>query len=111
MSAVKYIAWATLSLFAAFSLGTVALSHGETISAFSILAVAVSILCIGDRFYSLYIGEHALRLDATLATPAWRRNDGLDTCHRQARAVRAPLRGHRRRGAVGRVVPHGFNSK
>jgi carbon starvation protein CstA len=74
----KTVFWATLSLFAAFCLGTVALSHGETISAFWILSAAVSILCIGYRFYSLYIAEHALRLDGTRATPAWRRNDGLD---------------------------------
>lgn len=78
MTAIKSIGWGALALFAAFALGTVALSRGETISAFWILAAAVSILCIGYRFYSLYIAEHALRLDATRATPAWRRNDGLD---------------------------------
>ncbi len=78
MTLIKGIGWGALSLFAAFSLGTVALSRGETISAFWILAAAVSILCIGYRFYSLYIAEHALRLDPTRATPAWRRNDGLD---------------------------------
>lgn len=78
MTAIKGIGWGALALFAAFALGTVALSRGETISAFWILAAAVSILCIGYRFYSLYIAEHALRLDPTRATPAWRRNDGLD---------------------------------
>jgi carbon starvation protein CstA len=75
---LKAIFWGAVSLFAAFCLGTVALSRGETISAFWILAAAVSMLCIGYRFYSLYIAEHALRLDGTRATPAWRRNDGLD---------------------------------
>ncbi len=78
MTLVKSIAWGGLALFAAFSLGTVALSRGETISAFWILSAAVSILCIGYRFYSRYIAEHALRLDPSRATPAWRRNDGLD---------------------------------
>jgi carbon starvation protein CstA len=78
MTLVKSIGWGALALFAAISLGTVALSRGETISAFWILAAAVSILCIGYRFYSRYIAEHALRLDPTRATPAWRRNDGLD---------------------------------
>jgi carbon starvation protein CstA len=75
---LKSIFWIAVALFAAFCLGTVALSRGETISAFWILAAAVSILCIGYRFYALYIAEHALRLDGTRATPAWRRNDGLD---------------------------------
>ena len=74
----KGLAWAALSVFAAFSLGTVALTRGETISAFWIVAASVSMLFIGYRFYSRYIAEHALRLDATRATPAWRRNDGLD---------------------------------
>jgi carbon starvation protein CstA len=78
MSMVKIAGWGLLSLFAAFCLGTVALSRGETISAFWIVAAAVSVFTIGYRFYSKYIAEHALRLDATRATPAWRRNDGLD---------------------------------
>jgi carbon starvation protein CstA len=78
MAAAKAILWGAVSIFAAICLGTVALSRGETISAFWILAAAVSILCIGYRFYSLYIAEHAVRLDGTRATPAWRRNDGLD---------------------------------
>jgi carbon starvation protein len=78
MTVVKAVGWGLLSLFAAFCLGTVALSRGETISAFWIVAAAVSIFTIGYRFYSKYIAEHALRLDPTRATPAWRRNDGLD---------------------------------
>jgi len=75
---VEKLGWAALSLFAAFCLGTVALSRGETISAMWIVAAAVSILFIGYRFYSRYIAEKALGLDPTRATPAWRRNDGLD---------------------------------
>lgn len=78
MGVGKIIGWGLLSLFAAFCLGTVALSRGETISAFWIVAAAVSMLAIGYRFYSKYIAEYALRLDGTRATPAWRRNDGLD---------------------------------
>jgi carbon starvation protein CstA len=78
MSVAKIAGWGLLSLFAAFCLGTVALSRGETISAFWIVAAAVSVFTIGYRFYSKYIAEHALRLDGTRATPAWRRNDGLD---------------------------------
>ncbi len=74
----KIVGWGLLSLFAAYCLGTVALSRGETISAFWIVAAAVSIFAIGYRFYSKYIADYALRLDPTRATPAWRRNDGLD---------------------------------
>ncbi|MBX3713807.1 MAG: carbon starvation protein A [Lysobacter sp.] len=78
MAVAKYAGWALLSLFAAFCLGTVALSRGETISAFWVVAAAVSIFAIGYRFYAKYIAEKALGLDPTRATPAWRRNDGLD---------------------------------
>ncbi len=78
MAILKPIFWTALSIFAAFCLGTVALARGETINAFWVLAASVSILCIGYRFYSRYIAEQVLRLDPSRATPAWRRNDGLD---------------------------------
>ena len=78
MTAMKMVGWGAVSVFGAFALGTVALSRGETISAFWILAAALSVFAIGYRFYSKYIADHALRLDPTRATPAWRRNDGLD---------------------------------
>ncbi len=78
MTAMKMVGWGAVSVFGAFALGTVALSRGETISAFWILAASLSIFAIGYRFYSKYIADHALRLDPTRATPAWRRNDSLD---------------------------------
>lgn len=78
MTAMKAMGWGAVSVFGAFALGTVALSRGETISAFWILAASLSIFAIGYRFYAKYIADHALRLDPTRATPAWRRNDGLD---------------------------------
>ena len=78
MAVAKTVGWGLLSLFAAYCLGTVALSRGETISAFWVVSAAVSVFAIGYRFYSRYIADVALRLDGTRATPAWRRNDGLD---------------------------------
>ena len=78
MGLARGLAWAALAVFAAFCLGTVALSRGETISAFWIVAASVSTFFIGYRFYSRYIADRVLRLDGTRATPAWRRNDGLD---------------------------------
>jgi len=78
MTAMKTAGWGLVSLLGAFALGTVALSRGETISAFWILAASLSIFAIGYRFYSKYIADQVLRLDPTRATPAWRRNDGLD---------------------------------
>ena len=72
------LGWAVLSLFAAFCLGTVALSRGETISALWIVSAAVSIFFIAYRFYARFIVTRALQIDPSRATPAWRRNDGLD---------------------------------
>ena len=78
MALIRSIGWAALSLFAAFCLGTLALSRGEPVSAMWIVAAAVSVFFIGYRFYARHIADKALGLDPTRATPAWRRNDGLD---------------------------------
>ena len=72
------LGWAALALFAAFCLATLALSRGESVGALWIVSAAISVFCIGYRFHARYIADHALRLDPTRATPAWRRNDGLD---------------------------------
>jgi carbon starvation protein len=76
--AVRRIAWLALAVLAALCLGTIALRRGETISALWLVTAAVSVHLIAYRFYSRYIARHALGLDPTRATPAWRRNDGLD---------------------------------
>ena len=78
MGLIRSIGWAALSLFAAFCLATLALSRGEPVSAMWIVAASISVFFIGYRFYARYIAQHALGLDAMRATPAGRRNDGLD---------------------------------
>jgi carbon starvation protein len=75
---IAKIGWFLLSLFGAFCLATLALSRGETVSAFWLVAATLSIFFIAYRFYSRYIAEKALALDATRATPAVLRDDGLD---------------------------------
>lgn len=75
---IRMLGWAVLALFAAACLGTLALSNGETVGALWIVSAAVSVFCIGYRFHARYIATHALGIDPTRATPAWRRNDGLD---------------------------------
>ncbi len=78
MSALKMIGWAALAVFAAFCLGVVALSRGESINAMWLVAASVSVFFIGYRFYARHIAERALMLDASRKTPAWLRKDGLD---------------------------------
>ena len=72
------LGWLVVALIGAFCLGTIALHRGETINAVWLVAASTSIFFIGYRFYSRYIADKALGLDATRATPAVRRNDGLD---------------------------------
>jgi carbon starvation protein len=74
----KHAIWWLLTVVGAFSLGTVALSRGETINALWIVTAAISIYLVAYRYYSLYIADTVMQLDPTRATPAVRHNDGLD---------------------------------
>lgn len=74
----KHAIWWLLTAVGVFSLGTVALSRGETINALWIVTAAVSIYLVAYRYYSLFIADKVMQLDPTRATPAVRHNDGLD---------------------------------
>src|SRR6187399_3537460 len=78
MSLLKKIAWFALAGFAASCLAVLALQRGETVNAAWVIAATIAIQVIGYRFYSRFIAERVLGLDATRETPALRRNDGLD---------------------------------
>ncbi|UNK50629.1 carbon starvation protein A [Lysobacter sp. S4-A87] len=78
MKALSWLGWVALAVLAVFCIGTIALHRGETISAMWLVVASVSVFTIAYRFYGLYIARNALMVDATRATPAWRRNDGLD---------------------------------
>ncbi len=72
------LAWTAVALIGAACLGVIALRRGESINAIWLVAAAIATFLTGYRFYARYIADCALRLDATRATPAVRRNDGLD---------------------------------
>ncbi|VFR19712.1 Carbon starvation protein A [plant metagenome] len=74
----RHLVWIGVALIGAFALGTVALSRGETINALWIVVAAVCVYLIAYRYYSRYIANTVLQLDATRMTPAWKHNDGLD---------------------------------
>ena len=74
----KQLGWAALALAGAGSLGVVALQRGEPISAIWIVIAAVCVYLIAYRFYSLFIADKVLGLDARRMTPAYKHNDGLD---------------------------------
>ncbi|TWI70177.1 carbon starvation protein [Pseudoduganella lurida] len=75
---LKKLGWAALALLGAGALGVIALKRGEPISAIWIVIAAVCVYLIAYRFYSLYIAEKVMGLDARRMTPAYRHNDGLD---------------------------------
>ena len=72
------IAWLFVAILGAIAFGYIALNHGETINAMWVLTASVCVYLIGYRFYSLYIADKVLKVDATRMTPAFRHNDGLD---------------------------------
>ena len=72
------LGWAALSLAGAASLAYVALNRGESINAVWIVVASVCVYLIAYRFYSLYIADKVMGLDARRQTPAYKYNDGLD---------------------------------
>ncbi|MGF6525390.1 carbon starvation CstA family protein [Variovorax sp. PvP013] len=74
----RHLVWFLVAIAGAFSLGTVALSRGEAISALWIVVAAMCVYLIAYRYYSLFIADRVLGLDPSRKTPAHRHNDGLD---------------------------------
>jgi carbon starvation protein len=77
---LPHAGWALVAAIGACALGIVALSRGEPINAVWLVAAAVCTYLIAFRYYSAFIANRALKLDATRLTPAVRHNDGLDYC-------------------------------
>ncbi|HUD34453.1 MAG TPA: carbon starvation CstA family protein, partial [Variovorax sp.] len=66
----RHLVWFLVAIAGAFSLGTVALSRGEAISALWIVVAAVCVYLIAYRYYSLFIADRVLGLDPSRKTPA-----------------------------------------
>ncbi len=77
-SPVTYVVWALVSALALFALYTLATARGEPVNAMWLVTAAIGVYAIGYRFYSRFIADKVLGLDAARRTPAHRRNDGLD---------------------------------
>lgn len=74
----KHLLWVLVAVLGAASLGTVALSQGESVNAIWLVVASVCVYLIGYRYYSLFIANKVLGLDVSRVTPAVRHNDGLD---------------------------------
>lgn len=75
---LKHLPWILVTLAGTAAFGVLALSRGESINAVWLLVAAVSVYLIAYRYYSRFIANTVLGLDDARATPAIRRNDGLD---------------------------------
>lgn len=73
-----YLVWIAVALLGAFAFATIALAHGERISALWIVIAAVCVYLIAYRFYSRFIASKVVQLDGLRMTPAVKYNDGLD---------------------------------
>ncbi|MBV8401344.1 MAG: carbon starvation protein A [Acetobacteraceae bacterium] len=72
------LGWFAVAVLGAVALGIVALERGETVNAVWLVIAAACVYLIGYRFYSLFVARTVAGVDPTRATPAMRRNDGLD---------------------------------
>ncbi|MBV4553585.1 carbon starvation protein A [Pseudomonas sp. SWRI102] len=77
-SLLRHVPWLLLAVVGACALGVVALRRGEPINALWIVVAAVAIYLVAYRYYSLFIANNVMQLDARRATPAVLNNDGLD---------------------------------
>jgi carbon starvation protein len=77
-SPAHWSVWALVCVAGAVAFAVVALSRGETVNAVWLVVAAVCSYLIAYRFYSLFIANRVLQVDPARATPAARRNDGLD---------------------------------
>ena len=74
----RFALWSVLALAGAYAFGTIALAHGERVSALWVVIAAVCVYLIAYRFYSHFIASRVLQLDGRRMTPALKHNDGLD---------------------------------
>ncbi|MQR00940.1 carbon starvation CstA family protein [Glaciimonas soli] len=72
------LGWFALALLGALAFAYIAVNRGESIGAIWIVIAAVCVYLISYRFYSKYIADQVLGLDATRMTPAYKHNNGLD---------------------------------
>ncbi|HTR35985.1 MAG TPA: carbon starvation CstA family protein [Bryobacteraceae bacterium] len=72
------LAWALISVAAAFFLGAIAIHRGEPVNSFWIVLAAVCTFLVGYRFYARFIAARVMALNDQRATPAERLRDGRD---------------------------------
>ena len=77
-SLLATVVWVIIAILGAGSLGVLALSRGERVSALWIVIASVCVFLIAWRFHSSWLAAKVLALDEMRATPAIVREDGRD---------------------------------
>lgn len=75
---LSVLIWTAVSALGAVGFGVMALSRGETVNTFWLLAAAFCTYAVAYRFYSRFIAKKIMGLDDKRATPAEVNNDGKD---------------------------------
>jgi carbon starvation protein len=78
LSTIAKIGWVIVAALGATAFAMLALVRGEHVNAAWMVTAALATYTLGYRFYSKFIADRVLRLDATRITPAVRHEDGLD---------------------------------
>jgi len=75
---LSILLWGAIAVVGAFAFAAFALKRGESVSAVWLVTAALAVYFLAFRFYSRFIAERVLQVDPRRATPAERRNDGMD---------------------------------
>jgi carbon starvation protein len=78
MRLLKHFLWALVAILAAYALGVVATTRGESVNSMWLVIASVCTYVLGYRFYALFIATKIMALDNKRATPAERLRDGRD---------------------------------
>ena len=73
-----HLAWAAISIAAAFFLAGIAVNRGEPVNSMWLVLAAVCTYLVGFRFYAKFIAAKVMALNDKRATPAERLRDGWD---------------------------------
>jgi len=75
---LQILVWLLVILLGVLAVATIALRHGEQISAMWLVVAAGCTYAVGYRFYSKFVATKVLVLDAQRATPSERLENGRD---------------------------------
>ena len=72
------LVWGAIAVAAAYFLGGIALTRGESVNSMWLVAASVCTYLLGFRFYAKFIAARVMALNDARATPAERLRDGHD---------------------------------